>query len=173
MENDIRLRYGRARPGVPDGTAITVLHIGEEQTAVAAGSSAEPDVVMVLAIGSQKTAADFFRHTPPTPGELENAIMVVEDEVTRLRSIKATASTLFTAGPTIREIALAAGLPDQPVMILALDAVEQTFDRLAALTLGRPASSAGIPATATFAATLLILREFMHHLQFASVTVTA
>ena len=44
----------------------TVLHIGEEQTAVAAGSSAEPDVVMVLAIGSQKTAADFFRHTPPT-----------------------------------------------------------------------------------------------------------
>lgn len=173
MENDIRLRYDRARPGVPDGTAITVLHIGEEQTAVATGSAAEPDAVLVLAIGSKKTVADFFKHTPPTPGELENAIMVIEDELTRLRTITSAASTLFTAGADFREIALAAGVPDQPEMILALDAVEQTFDRLAALTLGRPAASAGIPASAQFAATLLIVREFMHHLQFASITVTA
>ena len=34
MENDIRLRYGSARPGVLEVTPITVLHIGEEQTAV-------------------------------------------------------------------------------------------------------------------------------------------
>lgn len=173
MENDIRLRYARARPGIPDGTVITVLHIGEEQTAVATGSTSEPDTVLVLAIGSRKTAADFFKHLPPTPGELENAIMVVEDEVSRLRTMTANASALFTAGPDVRQIALAAGVTDQHEMILALDAVEQTFDRLAALTLGRPASSAGIPATATFAATLLILREFMHHLQFASISVTA
>ncbi|MEO7399890.1 MAG: hypothetical protein ABIV07_03865 [Polaromonas sp.] len=173
MENDIRLRYDRARPGVPDGTAITVLHIGEKQTAVATGSASEPDAVLVLAIGSKKTVADFFKHTPPTPGELENAIMVIEDELTRLRKITSAASTLFTAGTEIREIALVAGVSEHPEMILALDAVEQTFDRLAALTLGRPASSAGIPASATFAATLLILREFMHHLQFASITVTA
>ena len=172
MENDIRLRYGRARAGVAEGTAITLLHIGEEQTAVATGTGTEPDAVLVFAIGSKRTAADFFKHTPPTPGELENAILVVEDEVSRLRTITANASALFSAGPDIREIALAAGVPNQPVMILALDAVEQTFDRLAALTLGRPASSAGIPATATFAATLLILREFMHHLQFASIAVT-
>lgn len=173
MKNDIRRRYDRASSGVPDGAAITVLHIGEEQTAVAAGSASEPDMVLVLAIGSKKTAADFFKHIPPTPGELENAIMVVEDEVSRLRSITATASRLVTSDAAVREIALVAGVPGQSELILTLDAVEQTFDRLAALTLGRPASSAGIPATATFAATLLILREFMHHLQFASVAVTA
>ncbi len=171
MENDIRLRYGRARLGIPDGTAITLLHIGEEQTAVATGTGTEADTVLVLAIGSKKTTADFFKHSPPTPGELENAIMVVEDEVSRLRTTTANAPALFAVGPDIREIALAAGVPNQPVMILALDAVEQSFDRLAALTLGRPASRAGIPAGATFAATLLILREFMHHLQFASVSV--
>ncbi|HQS41753.1 MULTISPECIES: hypothetical protein [Comamonadaceae] len=173
MENDIRLRYGRARTGIHEGTAITVLHIGEEQTAVATGNSSEPNVVLLLAIGSKKTAADFFKHTPPTPGELEHAIMVVEDEVTRLRQITATASRLVTSDAAIRAIALVAGGPGQPELILTLDAVERTFDLLAALALGRPASSAGIPANAAFAATLLILREFMHHLQFASVTVTS
>lgn len=150
-----------------------MLHIGEEQTAVATGSTTEPDAVFVLSIGSKRTAADFFKHTPPTFAELENAIMVVEDEVSRLRHVRATASTLFTADAAIREIALVAGVPGQSELVLTLDAVEQTFERLAALALGRPASSAGIPANAAFAATLLIFREFMHHLQFAAITVTA
>lgn len=172
MENEIRLQFGKARVGVPDGTAITVLHIGEEQTAVATGTTTVPDVVLVLAIGSKRTAADFFKHTPPMPGELENAIMVIEDEVTRLRQITAAASRLVTSDAAIREIALVAGGPGQSELILTLDAVERTFELLAAFALGRPASSAGIPANAAFAATLLILREFMHHLQFASVTVT-
>ena len=169
MENEIRLRYGATRLGVPDGTAITLLHIGNEQTAVAIGTGSDPDAILALAIGSNRTAADFFKHAPPMPSELENAIMVVEDEVTRLRSITATASTLFTSDLAIREIALVAGVSGSPELILTLDAVELTFDKLATLRFGRPASSAGIPANAAFAATLLILREFMHHLQFASI----
>lgn len=171
METEIRLRYGAIKRGLPEGTPITVLHIGEQQTAVASGMGAEPDAVLLLSIGSNKTAAEFFQHTPPTPGELENAIMRVEDEVTRARAITAADSTLFSADAAIREIALVAGLADQPV--LALEAVERTFDQLAAVALGRPAGSAGIPASPAFAARLLILREFMHHLQFSAITVTA
>ncbi len=171
MENEIRLRYRATRLGVPQGTPITVLHIGKEQTAVASGTAAEPDTVLLLAIGSSKTAADYFRHTPPTAGELEYAIMVVEDEVTRLRAITATASKLYTSDATIREIALVSGVADQPELQASIEAIEQSFDRLAALTMGRPASSAGIPTDMAFAATLLILREFMHHLQFTSITV--
>jgi hypothetical protein len=49
--------------------------------------------------------------------------------------------------------------------------MERTFDRLAQVSLGRPASSEGLPASNSFSATLLILREFMHHLQFAGITV--
>jgi exopolyphosphatase/pppGpp-phosphohydrolase len=173
MEREIRLRYGAIQRGLPEGTAITVLHIGEEQTAVASGTGAEPDAVRLLSIGSETTAAEFFQHTPPTPGELENAIMQVEDEVTRARAITTADSALFSADPAIREIALVAGLVDQSKLVFALDAVERTFDQLAAVALGRPAGSAGIPASADFAARLLILREFMHHLQFAAVTVTA
>lgn len=173
IEKEIRLRYEAARRGAPQGAAITVLHIGEALTAVATGSAAQPDTVLVFSIGSRKTAADFFKHSPPTPGELENAIMAVEDDVTRLRAITATHSRLFTSDAAIREIALVSGVADQPELLLSIEATEQSFDKLAALAQGRPASSAGIPLDAAFAARLLILREFMHHLQFAAITITA
>ena len=56
-------------------------------------------------------------------------------------------------------------------MTLSLDAVERTFDRLALVINGRPAHFEGIPGGNDFAATLLILREFMHHLQFDEIVV--
>lgn len=99
--------------------------------------------------------------------------MVVEDEVTRARSMAAGNSTLLTADTAIREIAQIAGVTDGSELILSLEAVEGLFDLLAALSLGRPASSAGIPAEPAFAATLLILREFMHHLKFMSIGIRA
>jgi exopolyphosphatase/pppGpp-phosphohydrolase len=173
MEMKIRQCYSAARIGMADGAPITVLRIGEEQTAVATGTTTQPDAVCVLSIGSKRTAADFFKHAVPTPIELENAIMVVEDEVTRMHAIRAADSTLFTHDAGIREIALSAGVAEQPATNLTLDAVERTFEQLTAVALGRPIASAGIPVTAAFAATLLILREFMHHLQFTSINVTA
>jgi exopolyphosphatase/pppGpp-phosphohydrolase len=171
IETEIRRRYSVMRGGVPDGRPITMLHIGAEQTIVAAGSGAEPEATMTLAIGSRKTAADYFEHNPPTPKELENAILTVEDEVIRAQPMHTEGSTLFTTDTAIREIALLAGVPDRPEWILTLDAMERTFERLAAVTLGRPAPHEGIPENTTLAATLLILREFMHHLKFSSITV--
>jgi hypothetical protein len=70
----------------------------------------------------------------------------------------------------IHAIALSAGVTGGSAATLSIEAVERQFDLLTALSLGRPASSAGIPNDAAFAATLLILREFMHHLQFESIT---
>ncbi|WP_349281900.1 hypothetical protein [Polaromonas hydrogenivorans] len=69
MENDIRLRYGSARPGVLEDTPIMVLHICEEQTAVATEDGSEPHSVLVRFIGSRRTAVDFFKHTPCLPGK--------------------------------------------------------------------------------------------------------
>lgn len=176
MNPTIHQTYGTARREVPDGTPIAVLHIGGEDVLLATGSRPEPDAVHTLALGIRRTAAACFRHQLPTPGELENAIMVVEDEVVRLRALTAQPHQLFTADPAIRDIAQVAGVTgvaDSPRMVLTLEAVEHSFSLLAALTLGRPASSAGIPATLAFATALLILREFMHHLQFPSITILA
>lgn len=56
-------------------------------------------------------------------------------------------------------------------MQVSIEAMERSFDRLTSVALGRPASHEGIPSSNAFTATLLILREFMHHLQFTSITV--
>lgn len=131
---------------------------------------AAPDKVLLLAIGSKKTAAEFFRHSPPTPGEIENAIQQVEDEITRAREMVAGYAVLATSDASIREIARIANVHAEQ---LSLDEVEQVFALLASHSLGRPAASAGIPGSPAFAATLLILREFMHHLQFPAINIAS
>lgn len=141
------------------------LHIGEQQTAVITISGNEPPEAVILEIGSEKTAAEYFRHHPPTPREIENAIIAVEDEIARVRS--ATPATLFTTDDAIRKIAQIARLPDQPELILSRNAVEQAFEHLIAVTHGRPV----INESPGYFSTVLILREFMHHKQFSSITI--
>jgi hypothetical protein len=80
---------------------------------------------------------------------------------------------LVTADASIREIAHIATGHAGTALQLPIDAVEQVFSLLASHSLGRPASIAGISGSLAFAATLLILREFMHHLRFLSINVTA
>jgi len=108
---------------------------------------------------------------PPTPVEVENAINAIEDEVVRAHKITGTGSILYTRDNSIREIALLAGVPDQPEMSLSREAMESLFSRFAALSMGRPASKDNLRVDASFSAALLILREFMHHLGFAFINV--
>ncbi len=168
----IRKRYASIRLGIPEEISATVLHIGAEQTWIATGSSSEPAAMLELAIGSSKTASEHFKHTPPTPADLENAILTIEDEITRARTMTNGNSTVFTTDELVREIALVAGLPDQLELLLSRDAVERTFERLAALTLGQLPAQECFPRSNAFAASALILREFMHHLQFLTITIT-
>ena len=165
MGTKILEQYEAIRLGIPDGTPVTVLHIGEQQTVVATGSGAEPSAAFKLTIGSEKTAAEYFRHHPPTPAEIENAIAAVEDEIAHVRS--ATPVALLTQDEAIRRIARIAGLPDQPELILSRDAVEKFFEHLVSATRGRPMAS----ESPDFFSTVLILREFMHHKQFSSISI--
>ena len=102
---------------------------------------------------------------------MENAITLVEDELFRIHLSIVNGSTLSTTDASVRTIATTAGVPEQSPMMLSRDMVEQTFNRLAAIVQGRPATMDPIPTTAQFSATLLILREFMHHLDFAFIEV--
>jgi hypothetical protein len=155
------------------GTAAIHLHIGVDHTTVRKSLAGVPAGFMVLAIGSGTTVTKFFKQAPPTPLEMENAIQTVEDEVTRARGLATPDCTLLTHDACVRELALHSGGLVGQSMHLSIDAVERQFDLLAALTQGRPATSAGIPTDIGFAATLLILREFMHHLQFSAITITS
>jgi exopolyphosphatase/pppGpp-phosphohydrolase len=170
-EAEVRRSYSSIRRDIAAGKSVTVLHIGAEQTWVATGSGNAPAATLALAIGSSKTASEHFKHMPPTPAELENAIQAVEDEIARARTITKGISSVFTTDQLVREAALVAGLPEQSELLLSRDAVEQTFERLAALTLGQLPAQERFPPSNAFAASVLILREFMHHLQFLTTTV--
>jgi exopolyphosphatase/pppGpp-phosphohydrolase len=162
--------YTIARKAIADSRRMVVLHIGHEQTGVVVGDSAKFDDLFLLPVGSHKTAREYFRGYPPTFLELEIAIAAVEDAIMKLRLPDVTELSLSSKDATIADIAALAGVARQLQMKLSVNAMERVFDRFAALASGRPASQDNLPASVNFAATLLILREFMHHTQFAEIT---
>jgi exopolyphosphatase/pppGpp-phosphohydrolase len=169
-ERAVREHYAAIHRVVGDGGQRAVLHIGDAFTGIAVGQGAEVQATLILAIGSQRTAREFFRHTPPSPLELENAIATVEDEVTCARTLVERQPRLYTRDASILAIAALSGVTESDRMELSLEAMERSFDRLTSVSLGKPAAQMGLPADNGFAATLLVLREFMHHLGFVSIT---
>lgn len=158
--------------------SATVLHrlnifIGEQQTRLVLSVSGQEEQIFNIEIGVYKTGHAYFRHDPPTPAELENAISVIEDEVMPLTKLIPTGTRLYSTDPDIRKIAIISGLPNpQDKLDLSIDTVEETFNRLVNLSLGRPASQDSLPTDAAFSARLLILRELMHHLHFDKIICT-
>jgi len=153
-------------------SAIAIrLHIDQEQTVITLMGADAAERILVLSLGAQRIAQDYFHHTPPTPDEIETAIMVVEDEISRIRHDIPAGSQLFSDDPQLLNIALLAGVAPGESAELSLAATERMFDRLARVINGRPAHVEGLPDEGSFAATLLILREFMHHLAFEKIVV--
>ena len=165
--------YRAIRQQATEHETVTVLHIGRQYSLIALGKDAgKPDNLWVFEMGSEKTATDFFSLFPPTFNEVENAIMVVEEEVMPLHKLLVSGSGLYTMDAGIREIAqLTVFAEKKQGVILARSDMEQVFNRLAAIITGRPASQDILPSTNSFAATLLILREVMHHLGFRDITI--
>jgi exopolyphosphatase/pppGpp-phosphohydrolase len=158
--------YANGRLSSGPGRNIVVLHIGNEQCGIAAGGGLHPQTLYALPMGSERTAREHFRSDPPTALAMENAIAAVEDVVMPLRPLLPREALLYTQDAALREIATLAGVPvNEPV--LTLESMEQCFDRLTAVVMGSPAGGIGLPESRSFAARLLILREFMHHMQFA------
>jgi exopolyphosphatase/pppGpp-phosphohydrolase len=171
LTETLQQSYTAARLHKGVQVCIVVLHIGAAQSGIAVGLGPEADLVKLLPMGSERTTREYFKTTPPTPLGVEHAIQVVEDVVMPLRSVIPREALLYSADASLREIALLAGAGPAEPLLLTLDAMERLFDRLSAVVQGSPASHQGLPESNTFAATLLILREFMHHLQFARIEV--
>lgn len=168
--------YGHAAPGQP----IALLHIGTAHTLVALlGESGAPGPLVSLTVGRHKTAHTFFRRDVPTPLELENAIASVEDEVylahrQYAQQPGAARAAWWSTDPHLVALAELAGVPRGPAtMLLTLEAMERLFQRLAAVSEGRPAASEGLPESVEFATTLLLLRELMHHMPFGQLHLLA
>jgi len=167
--------YRIVRQKVTGIKTVSVLHIDDEFCFIVQGSETKkPEKIWAFDMGTEKTARDFFINNPPTPGEVENAINYVEDEVMPLHKLLTPDSSLYSTDERIREIFQYAGFEkNRDELILTRVSMEHVFSRLAAIITGLPASHDILPASNTFAATLLILREVMHHLGFTVITIPA
>jgi hypothetical protein len=168
---------GVTQPGRP----LTLLHMGPERTLIVPveGAGAPPrSTAITLALGTHRTARAFFRRDVPTPLELENAIASVEDEVYLGHQRyapwpHAPGAAWWSTDAHLVALAELAGVPRAPAMLLTLEAMERLFQRLAFVAEGRPAASEGLPERVEFAATLLLLRELMHHMPFGQLHLVA
>jgi exopolyphosphatase/pppGpp-phosphohydrolase len=127
----------------------------------------ESAMSVTLETGYRSVAETFFRHAPPTPGELELAIDAVEDALMNAQASRTVAGTLVTSDEVRRF------LPELPPGDAAatLEEVEARFQRLASASLGHPGALADSPLDRESAAGLLILRECMHHLGFGALVI--
>jgi exopolyphosphatase/pppGpp-phosphohydrolase len=170
-EQSIRQLYASIRLNSVEKVPVTILHISSAYTIIAFGNSELVDI-KTLEIGSEQVANTFFMHQPPTPGEVENAIQTIEDEVMTLSKLLPANSLLYTSNTSIRTIARQKeGFSDETEVTLSRTEMEKIFGRLAAIISGRPASSDNLPTENTFASTLLILRETMFHLNFTAIKI--
>jgi exopolyphosphatase/pppGpp-phosphohydrolase len=154
-----------ARAGPQQSTLTTLLHVGDEHAVVMCGQGDKAEQVHQLDLGTARVARDYFHHDPPSSREIERAIDFVEDQIMRLGKPADTATTLWSTSPVWLAWSDVAG----PTM--AIETVEQWFQRLASAALGQPGAMQGLPSGREAAAALLVLREFMHHRGHTSIFV--
>lgn len=144
------------------------LHLGADSLWLVREGEGGVPVSLALDLGTDRTAQRFFQSERPTPMELERAIDHVEDEVMRASAWAAHRLPLATNHPIVHSLAQGQG-----ASLLSQAVVEALFQRMASGALGDPSALKGLPEGREAAATLLILRELMHHLSFAEVAVIA
>ena len=104
--------------------------------------------------------------------EMEQAIAEVEDAVMPWRSRLPDQAAVYGIDPMVAQIAQWAGMPEHAShWTLHTDAVEGLFNRLMARLQGRPATQDALPITGWFAAGVLFLREWLHHLKGDRITI--
>lgn len=140
------------------------LQIGAEELVLRRGFGDAGETGHSLQLGAARIARDFFRHDPPTAPEIEQAIDFVEDQIMRLGPQRDAGLSLHSRSGALQPWAAVSGAT------MAIATVEQWFERLAFAAQGRADALEGLPPGREAAATLLVLREFMHHRGHPSVT---
>ena len=139
-----------------------LLSLGETRSRVQISGADGVSQTFSLALGLDALTPGPFRRDPPTPLELEQAIMVVEDVLMPLADRIPPHPVLHLQSPE----------PLTEVLgnrVQSRENIERLFGQLAAMVEGDPLASAQLPRERRVAAALLILREWMHHLDAGSV----
>jgi|PlaIllAssembly_1097288.scaffolds.fasta_scaffold134528_2 hypothetical protein len=158
-----RFRELLAGPSGASDVTMRSMHLGFSSTVTTLSS--DDGGVVPVAPSPAALADACLRHQPPTAGELEHAIDVVEDALMAAKAPRSSGGGLTTFEATLRQLP---GL-DAVGATLSRDAVEVLFQQLASVALGMPDPGGAVFADREVAAALLITRECMHHLGFESI----
>ncbi len=105
------------------------------------------------------------------PIDLERAIEWVEDHIQAAHPQWPQGAKLCTQEADMHTLASMAGVSEGASRVLHVDAVEQTFSRLVMQALGQAPHQEALPHSARFFASVVFVRELMHHLHFPQVWV--
>lgn len=164
MVDDVMRRSGEPA-ALMDAPRVLWLHIGANELVVSSGAGATAQTEHRLDLGASRIACEFFHHEPPTAREIEHAIDAIEDQIMRLGTQGDAGLPLHSSSERLQPWATVSG------PTIAIETVEQWFDRLALAAQGRPGALDGLPCGREAAATLLVLREVMHHRGHPSIRV--
>lgn len=139
----------------------TRLEFDDHRTTLSGGTTPQA----VLAVGIGDLASKVFRHDPPAPYEMEQAIDLVEDALTATGLKRAVRADLLISDEPLCALL---GLQTTGSRVTS-EEVEAKFQRLASVSLGHPGLLDSLPSGGRVAAALLVLRECVHHLGFAGV----
>jgi hypothetical protein len=120
--------------------------------------------------GPNAISDQHFGNGTLTPIALERAIEWTEDRIQAARLQLSAGAGLATHAPEIRHLAELAGLQGT-TLHLRIDAVEQLFSRLVLQAFGQSSPQDSLPYSPRVFASVVMLREMLHHLHFDGVTV--
>lgn len=151
-------------------TDVTVLEMRGDTSLAQRVAGAQTLFLREFPLGVDSLVRQSLRHEPPRPIELEHAIELTEEAVMPLAAQFAGTTGLILRGLGAALIANSLKTSGITQAALTLDEVEVLFNRLVSISQGRPASQETLPTDARFFSAMLMLREFMHHVCFAQVT---
>jgi hypothetical protein len=127
--------------------------------------------VLRIAFSHADMETRFFPHGQLTPSLLERAIEWVEDHIQAAHPVWPKGAKLFTNEADLQTLATVAGVSEGTQRVLHVDAVEQSFSRLVMQAMGQVPHQEALPDSARFFASVVFVRELMHHLHFLQIWV--
>lgn len=153
------------RSGIAEG-AYRFLHLGAETANFLFMRNGHQEKAIDLKLGIDLVADSFFKQEIPSEAEVENAINHIEDELmSSPELVNRSAEKLYCADALFVEaFAPEAGANAE----YSRQAVEEAFTRYALISMGRSPVYDDVRMDRWTYAGILILREILHHLDFAS-----
>jgi hypothetical protein len=111
----------------------------------------------------------FFPNGQLNALQLERAIEWVEDRIQAARPDWPKGAKLFTHETDLHTLATVSGVPAGDQRVLHVDAVEQSFSRLVMQAMGQAPQQEALPSGGRFFASVVFVRELMHHLHFPQI----